>query len=97
MAMDVPFGGFKQSGIGRQYGRQGFEEYLEIKVLGMPSGEKSTTLLGRGRFRHQGRRSGVSEDLPGLLRRLQVLEDKEARSEERRVGKERVSTCIYRG
>lgn len=44
MAMDVPFGGFKQSGIGRQYGRQGFEEYLEIKVLGMPSGEKSGTL-----------------------------------------------------
>src|SRR3546814_9988480 len=44
LAMDVPFGGFKQSWIGRQYGRQGFEEYLEIKVLGMPSGEKSTTL-----------------------------------------------------
>src|SRR3546814_5358360 len=44
MAMYVPFGGFKQSGIGRQYGRQGFEEYLEIKVLGMPSGEKATTL-----------------------------------------------------
>ena len=30
--------------IGRQYGRQGFEEYLEIKVLGMPSGEASKTL-----------------------------------------------------
>ena len=44
MHMDVPFGGFKQSGIGRQYGRQGFEEYLEIKVLGMPSGEASRTL-----------------------------------------------------
>ena len=44
MAMDVPFGGFKQSGIGRQYGRQGFEEYLEIKVLGMPSGGESKTL-----------------------------------------------------
>jgi len=44
MFMDVPFGGFKQSGIGRQYGRQGFEEYLEIKVLGMPSGEESKSL-----------------------------------------------------
>ena len=44
MHMDVPFGGFKQSGIGRQYGRQGFEEYLEIKVLGIPSGEKSKSL-----------------------------------------------------
>ncbi|HEX4737340.1 MAG TPA: aldehyde dehydrogenase family protein [Allosphingosinicella sp.] len=44
MHMDVPFGGFKQSGIGRQYGRQGFEAYLEIKVLGIPSGETSKTL-----------------------------------------------------
>jgi aldehyde dehydrogenase (NAD+) len=44
MHMDVPFGGFKQSGIGRQYGRQGFEAYLEIKVLGIPSGEESKTL-----------------------------------------------------
>jgi aldehyde dehydrogenase (NAD+) len=44
MHMDVPFGGFKQSGIGRQYGRQGFEEYLEIKVLGIPSGEESKSL-----------------------------------------------------
>ncbi len=44
MHMDVPFGGFKQSGIGRQYGRQGFEAYLEVKVLGMPSGEKSESL-----------------------------------------------------
>jgi len=44
MHMDVPFGGFKQSGIGRQYGRQGFEEYLEIKVLGIPSGQESHSL-----------------------------------------------------
>jgi len=44
MHLDVPFGGFKQSGIGRQHGRQGFEQYLEIKVLGIPSGEKSNSL-----------------------------------------------------
>ncbi|WP_313807448.1 aldehyde dehydrogenase family protein [Sphingobium sp.] len=44
MHMDIPFGGFKQSGIGRQYGRQGFEAYLEIKVLGIPSGEKAKSL-----------------------------------------------------
>ena len=30
---DVPFGGYKQSGIGREMGVAGFEEYLEIKVL----------------------------------------------------------------
>jgi aldehyde dehydrogenase (NAD+) len=44
MHMDVPFGGFKQSGIGRSHGQKGFEQYLEIKVLGIPSGEESKTL-----------------------------------------------------
>jgi aldehyde dehydrogenase (NAD+) len=33
---DVPFGGYKQSGIGREMGRAGFEEYLEIKSLAYP-------------------------------------------------------------
>ena len=28
-----PFGGFKQSGLGRQYGREGFEQYLETKTV----------------------------------------------------------------
>jgi len=30
---DMPFGGYKQSGIGREMGLAGFEEYLEIKVI----------------------------------------------------------------
>jgi aldehyde dehydrogenase (NAD+) len=30
---DVPFGGYKQSGIGREMGQAGFEEYLEIKSI----------------------------------------------------------------
>jgi aldehyde dehydrogenase (NAD+) len=30
---DVPFGGYKQSGIGREMGRAGFEEYLEVKAV----------------------------------------------------------------
>ena len=30
---DVPFGGYKQSGIGREMGRLGFEEYTEIKAV----------------------------------------------------------------
>ncbi|MGE0219947.1 aldehyde dehydrogenase [Mycolicibacterium sp.] len=30
---DMPFGGYKQSGIGREMGRAGFEEYLEIKAI----------------------------------------------------------------
>jgi aldehyde dehydrogenase (NAD+) len=33
---DVPFGGYKQSGIGREMGRAGFEEYLEIKSVAFP-------------------------------------------------------------
>lgn len=34
---DVPFGGYKQSGIGREMGRQGFEEYLETKSVARPA------------------------------------------------------------
>jgi aldehyde dehydrogenase (NAD+) len=30
---DVPFGGYRQSGVGRESGIAGFEEYLEIKAL----------------------------------------------------------------
>ncbi len=31
---DLPFGGFKQSGIGRAWGVEGIEEYLETKLIG---------------------------------------------------------------
>ena len=34
---DAPFGGYKQSGIGREMGTAGFEEYLELKAIGLPS------------------------------------------------------------
>jgi len=34
---DSPFGGYKQSGLGREHGLQGFEEYLETKTLGLPA------------------------------------------------------------
>jgi aldehyde dehydrogenase (NAD+) len=34
---DVPFGGYKQSGIGREMGRAGFEEYLEMKSVAAPA------------------------------------------------------------
>ncbi|HEX3842490.1 MAG TPA: aldehyde dehydrogenase [Acidimicrobiales bacterium] len=30
---DVPFGGYRQSGVGREMGQAGFEEYLEMKAL----------------------------------------------------------------
>ncbi len=35
-APDSPFGGFKESGTGREHGVAGFEEYLETKTLGLP-------------------------------------------------------------
>ena len=34
---DSPFGGYRQSGIGREHGIEGFEEYLETKTLGLPA------------------------------------------------------------
>ena len=34
---DVPFGGYKQSGLGREMGVEGFEEYLETKVVAEPA------------------------------------------------------------
>jgi aldehyde dehydrogenase (NAD+) len=34
---DVPFGGYKQSGIGREMGVAGFEEYLQTKSLAEPA------------------------------------------------------------
>ena len=34
---DSPFGGYKESGVGREHGVAGFEEYLETKTVGLPA------------------------------------------------------------
>ena len=34
---DVPFGGYKESGIGREHGAIGFEEHLESKTVAVPA------------------------------------------------------------
>ena len=35
---DVPFGGYKASGVGRQNGHAGFDQYLEVKSVAWPAG-----------------------------------------------------------
>jgi acyl-CoA reductase-like NAD-dependent aldehyde dehydrogenase len=37
-APDAPFGGYKQSGIGREMGSAGMDEFLERKTLAEPAG-----------------------------------------------------------
>jgi aldehyde dehydrogenase (NAD+) len=34
---DMPFGGYKHSGIGRQNGLAGFDQYLETKSVAWPT------------------------------------------------------------
>ena len=36
-APDAPFGGYKQSGIGRENGTAGLEEFLQTKLLARPA------------------------------------------------------------
>ena len=36
-APNAPFGGYKQSGVGREMGVEGFEEYLETKTIALPA------------------------------------------------------------
>ena len=36
---DAPFGGYKQSGVGREMGVAGFEEYLHLKLVAEPAGK----------------------------------------------------------
>jgi len=39
IAGDIPFGGFKASGMGREWGLEGIEEYTDIKMIAYPVGQ----------------------------------------------------------
>ncbi|MEO6092887.1 MAG: aldehyde dehydrogenase family protein [Novosphingobium sp.] len=42
IAGDIPFGGYKGSGIGREWGVEGIEEYTQLKTLAWPTGRVGT-------------------------------------------------------
>src|SRR5439155_6600550 len=52
-APDAPFGGYKQSGIGREMGVAGLEELLELKTMAEPAtwGAEAPALRRRNLFR----------------------------------------------
>jgi aldehyde dehydrogenase (NAD+) len=38
LAPDTPVGGYRQSGLGREHGQEGFEQFLEVKSIGLRRG-----------------------------------------------------------
>ena len=89
---DLPFGGFKASGVGRQNGYAGFDQYLEVKSVAFPARNVALSRRSRGgRIRRvprlNARVSGpVQETVESCLREL--LDDRvprrPSRTEERR-------------
>ena len=64
----APFGGFKASGIGREFGREGLEHYLELKSIAQVRGRTAPARRARRAHRHRhpqpsrGRQRAVRRD-----------------------------------
>jgi acyl-CoA reductase-like NAD-dependent aldehyde dehydrogenase len=43
VSSNVPFGGYKDSGVGRAHGPEGFAEFFEYKTIGLPAGYMPST------------------------------------------------------
>ena len=73
---DSPFGGYKESGLGREHGVQGFEEYLETKTIGLPGSycQLPNWREQRGLMRRQLTPVALvaARDRPGSRRRARV-------------------------
>ncbi len=46
-ASELPFGGYKQSGLGRELGRHAVEDYTETKTLNMHIGSRTNWWMPR--------------------------------------------------
>ena len=44
---ETPYGGFKQSGVGKELGLEGLDEYLRLKNITIFTGEKLPTWYGK--------------------------------------------------
>ena len=44
----MPFGGYKGSGVGREMGRAGFEEFTELKSVNIRTGRRAGTFAFGG-------------------------------------------------
>ena len=76
----APFGGFKASGIGREFGREGLEHYLELKSHREVVGEPAPARRARRARRHRH---------PQPTRGPQRAVRRDARPDGRRVGRAR--------